>query len=294
MPSTNLKMQEIEIAILDGSTAQASTPLQVLQPPSPGEFGRELRKVLDDACCGNLWNRELFFIAKHYLSCWISLLVADWQAHCVKAMVDHMNQFMKGNGVLPLGHDDNALRGLIVRIWSIVQVQTEKSAFSSLAAVVSEKAVGDAMTVHMKLVMDHLWRSALCRMRMVDANRAAIPGSNVTFCAGFGWSDGVDYLFGPAQVLSDRERCKRIKVFIKDMVDRGISIRHQTAHAVGTDQTDPGCHRRRHSSRLSSSQYRATEQAPRGPTTVPMTPNPIDLLFSLIAFDSVRIFFEKK
>ena len=90
-----------------------------------------------------------------------------------------MNQVMKGSGdgVLPLGHDNNALQGLIVRTWSIVQVETDKSAFSSLAAVVSEKVVGDAMTIQMKLVMARLWTSALCNMKMINVNRAAIPDS---------------------------------------------------------------------------------------------------------------------
>ena len=206
-----------------------------------------------------------------------------------------MNHLIKGNGVLPLGHDDNALWSLIVRAWSLVQVQSEKSAFSSLAAVISEKVVGDAMTVQMKLVMTHLWSSALCKMRMIDSKRAVIHGNLGTFCGGFEWSDDVDFLFGPAQVLSDRERSKRIKIFIKDMVARGIPIQHQTAHAVGTDQVDPGPHRRRLSSRQTSSQCRATEHPPSGLTsTAILVPNPLDLIFSLIAFDSVRLFFENK
>ena len=84
-----------------------------------------------------------------------------------------------------------------------------------------------------------------------------------------------------------------IKIFIKDMVARGIPIRHQTAHAVGTDQVDPGPHRRRLSSRQTSSQCRATEHPPSGLTsTAILVPNPFDLIFSLIAFDSVRLFFE--
>ena len=209
-------------------------------------------------------------------------------------MVDHCNAFMKGNGALPPGHDDSLLRAHLVKIWSMVQVQAEKSAFSTLAHVVSERAVGDAMAVHLKLVLGHLWSAALSQMRMLDAKRAIIPLTQMIFAGGFGWSEETEVLFGSAQELSGKALSARVKKYVKDMVDRGISIRHQTAHAVGTEQTDPGCLRRRHSRRVSSSQYRATEQAPPGPTTVPMTPNPMDLLFSLIAFDSVRIFFEKK
>jgi hypothetical protein len=78
-------------------------------------------------------------------------------------MVDHCNAFMKGNGALPPGHDDSLLRAHLVKIWSMVQVQAEKSAFSTLAHVVSERAVGDAMAVHLKLVLEHLWIGALSR-----------------------------------------------------------------------------------------------------------------------------------
>ena len=63
MPGTTV--QQTEIAILDDSTAQASNPVQILTaPPSPGEFGRALKKVLDDACCENLWRSESFFYCK--------------------------------------------------------------------------------------------------------------------------------------------------------------------------------------------------------------------------------------
>ena len=48
--------------ISSSSTAQGSNPGTILPPPSLGEIGRALRKVLDDACCGNLWRSELTFI----------------------------------------------------------------------------------------------------------------------------------------------------------------------------------------------------------------------------------------
>ena len=207
-------------------------------------------------------------------------------------MVDHCNAFMKGNGALPPGHDDSLLRAHLVKIWSMVQVQAEKSAFSTLAHVVSERAVGDAMAVHLKLVLGHLWSAALSQMGMLDAKRAIIPLTQMTFAGGFGWSEETEVLFGSAQELSGKALSARVKKYVKDMVDRGITIRHQTAHAVGQDQTDtdPFKHRRQ-SSRNSTSVYRATEHAS---STATLVPNPMDLLFALIAFDSVRMFFEKK
>ena len=211
----------------------------------------------------------------------------------MKGILEHCNTYMKGNGSLPPGHDDNNLRSLIVRVWSLVQVQAEKSAFSSLASLISERTVGQAMAVHLKLVLEHLWTGVLSKMRMIDSKRAVIPFSEMTFARGFGWMDETELLFGSgrAQELSERARSSRVKSFIKDMVDRGITIRHQTAHAVGTDQvdTDP-FNRRRHSLRQSTSVHRATEHAP----SAPLIPNPMDLLFALIAFDSVRLFFENK
>ena len=206
-------------------------------------------------------------------------------------MVDHCNAFMKGNGALPPGHDDSLLRAHLVKIWSMVQVQAEKSAFSTLAHVVSERAVGDAMAVHLKLVLGHLWSAALSQMRMLDAKRAIIPLTQMIFAGGFGWSEETEVLFGSAQELSGKALSARVKKYVKDMVDRGITIRHQTAHAVGQDQTDTDPYKRRQSSRHSTSVYRATEHAS---STAPLVPNPMDLLFALIAFDSVRIFFEKK
>jgi hypothetical protein len=173
----------------------------------------------------------------------------------------------------------------------MVQVQAEKSAFSTLAHVVSERAVGDAMAVHLKLVLGHLWSAALSQMRMLDAKRAIIPLSQMTFAGGFGWSEETEVLFGSAQELSGKALSARVKKYVKDMVDRGITIRHQTAHAVGQDQTDTDPYKRRQSSRIRTSVYRATEHAS---STAPLVPNPMDLLFALIAFDSVRIFFEKK
>ena len=201
---------------------------------------------------------------------------------------------MKGNGSLPPGHDDNNLRSLIVRVWSLVQVQAEKSAFSSLASLISERTVGQAMAVHLKLVFEHLWTGVLSKMRMIDSKRAVIPFSEMTFARGFGWMDETGLLFGSgrAQELSERARSSRVKSFIKDMVDRGITIRHETAHAVGTDQVDADpFKRRRHALRKST---RATEHAPSTHHSPPLIPNPMDLLFALIAFDSVRLFFENK
>ena len=212
----------------------------------------------------------------------------------MKAILEHCNTYMKGNGSLPPGHDDNNLRSLIVRVWSLVQVQAEKSAFSGLASLISERTVGQAMAVHLKLVFEHLWTGVLSKMRMIDSKRAVIPFSEMTFARGFGWMDETELLFGSgrAQELSERARSSRVKSFIKDMVDRGITIRHQTAHAVGTDQVDrdPYIGRRRHSLRESTSVHRAAEQAP----SAVLIPNPMDLLFALIAFDSVRLFFENK
>ena len=169
--------------------------------------------------------------------------------------MDHCNAFMKGDGALSPGHDDNHLRSLIVRIWSIVQVQAEKSAFSTLARVVSERKVGETMVVHLKLVLGHLW----IYMIMIDANRVIIPESEVTFAGGFGWIEETEALLGSAQQLSGKDRSAVVKAFIKDMFDRGITIRHQTAHAVRTDQVDSDPFKRRHSLRQST---RATEHAP--------------------------------
>jgi hypothetical protein len=97
-------------------------------------------------------------------------------------------------------------------------------------------------------------------------------------------------LLGSAQQLSGKVRSAIVKAFIKDMVDRGITIRHQSAHAVGTDQVDREPFKRRHSLRQTTraTEHASTHQSP------PLIPNPMDLLFALIALDSVRPFFEKK
>ena len=97
-------------------------------------------------------------------------------------------------------------------------------------------------------------------------------------------------MLGSAQQLSGKVRSAIVKAFIKDMVDRGITIRHQSAHAVGTDQVDREPFKRRHSLRQTTraTEHASTHQSP------PLIPNPMDLLFALIALDSVRPFFEKK
>ena len=148
------------------------------------------------------------------------------------------------------------------------------------------------MAVHLKLVLEHLWTGVLSKMRMIDSKRAVIPFSEMTFARGFGWMDETELLFGSgrAQELSERARSSRVKSFIKDMVDRGITIRHETAHAVGTDQVDHDPFKRRRPLRQSTSVHRATEHAP----STPLIPNPMGLLFALIAFDSVRLFFRKQ
>ena len=93
-------------------------------------------------------------------------------------------------------------------------MQAEKSAFSSLASVISERAVGQAMAVHLKLVLEHLWTGVLSKMRMIDSKRAVIPFSEMTFARGFGWMDETELLFGSgrAQELSERVRSSRVNI----------------------------------------------------------------------------------
>jgi hypothetical protein len=54
---TQLAPQEVEIAVLQGARGVSSA--QTLTILSMADFGKALKKVLEHACCGNLWKREL-------------------------------------------------------------------------------------------------------------------------------------------------------------------------------------------------------------------------------------------
>jgi hypothetical protein len=49
--------RDIEIALLHGALGVSSA--QTLTILSMADFGKALKKVLEHACCGNLWKREL-------------------------------------------------------------------------------------------------------------------------------------------------------------------------------------------------------------------------------------------
>ena len=55
---TQLAPRDVEIALLHGAhgVSSAQPSLTIL---SMFDFGKALKKVLEDACCGNLWKREL-------------------------------------------------------------------------------------------------------------------------------------------------------------------------------------------------------------------------------------------
>ena len=52
-----LAPRDIEIALLQGAHGVSSAPTLTIL--SMADFGKALKKVLEDACCGNLWKREL-------------------------------------------------------------------------------------------------------------------------------------------------------------------------------------------------------------------------------------------
>jgi hypothetical protein len=219
-------------------------------------------------------------------------MLADWNSHFSKHILEHCKVYVKNDGVMPPGHDDNGLRSLIVRAWSCVQVEAEKAAFSWLPSLVTQGEIGKGVAAHLKQVTCHLWESVLARMRMIDSHGKAIGGSASEFAKGFGWTYEMDVVFGPGEHMPDALRMPKIYAYMKDMVDRGISLRHQTAHTVGTDQIDPRPSTGRQRTRSERLHDRGVGDPPGSKIgrAEPLRPTPMDSLFVLIVFENVRHF----
>ena len=222
---------------------------------------------------------EIFFVLVV-----VSRILADWVDHFAKHILEHCKNYVKCEGVLPPGHDDNGLRSLLVRAWSVVQVEAEKAAFSWLPSVVTEGEIGKGVAVHLVAVTCHLWESVLGRMRMIGSDGRSINGSASEFAKGFGWTNEMDVVFGPGEHMPEEMRRPKIQAYIKGMVDRGIQLRHEIAHTVGTDQNDRGPLTRRRTSQ------RGVGDPPCARSVVSLKPTPMDLVFVLIVFDTVRLF----
>ena len=172
-----------------------------------------------------------------------------------------------------------------MRAWSVVQVEAEKAAFSWLPSVVTEGEIGKGVAVHLVTVTCHLWESVLVRMRMIDANGRSINGSASEFAKGFGWTNEMDVVFGPGEHMPEKMRRPKIQAYIKGMVDRGIQLRHEIAHTVGTDQYDRGP-----VTRKQRNSQRGVGDPPCARSVVPLKPTPMELVVVLIVFDTVRLF----
>ena len=57
--------------------------------------------------------------------------------------------------------NDNCLRILIVRVWSIIQVEADKKSFTHLPDIVTRGEVGKALSANYQIVLTMLWELIL-------------------------------------------------------------------------------------------------------------------------------------
>ena len=239
-------------------------------------FQVKLGKVVDAACSGELWRgMTWFFIKTDWITAWS---LTGWQAEFVEAISTYCQASLgrhASGSRQPL--NDNCLRILIVRVWSIIQVEADKKSFTHLPDIVTRGEVGMALSANYQIVLTMLWELILAHTKMIDKQRKVIPSSGPHFAKFvFGWCDDTAIVFGPGEPLTEPAQSQLRCRLLTNLVDRGITIRHQTCHQVGSHQTDKPATRLGLQRSLSS-----------GPFVPAM---PIDLIFALVAFDCVRLF----
>ena len=156
-------------------------------------------------------------------------------------------------------------------------MEAEKKSFTHLPDILTRGPVGKALASNYQIILTFLWESILMHTKMFDERGEVIAASGPHSARNvFGWCDDTYIVFGPGEPLPEPAQSQLRGSLLSKLVDRGITIRHQTCHTVGSHQRDKPALRDTRQRDLSS-----------GAVVAPM---PIDLIFSLVAFDCVRLF----
>ena len=156
-------------------------------------------------------------------------------------------------------------------------MEAEKKSFTHLPDILTRGPVGKALASNYQIILTFLWESILMHTKMFDERGEVIATSGPHFARNvFGWCDDTFIAFGPGEPLPEPAQSQLRGSLLSRLVDRGITIRHQTCHTVGSHQKDKAPLREARRRALSSGEV--------------VAPKPIDLIFGLVAFDCVRLF----